>query len=233
MTSHTDVAALDLVDRYITGQLTADEAAGFEEHFFACDECFADVQAAEQLRSAVHEEAAAGARQPQRATWSPAFAFATATAAMLAIATLWLALATVPGLQRELSTERQARVNDTARKDLQQEQVRVAIAAEPNVPIAIIQNTRAGGVTFTIDVPDTASHVVLWIEAPASARAETFRLVIDATTIEGLRANAEGALAVAVPAAALPPGPHVARLYAAASPAVLAGEYHLIVVRPR
>ena len=42
--------ALDLVGKYVTGQLPEQEMGAFEEHYFSCDDCLAKVQVAQAIR---------------------------------------------------------------------------------------------------------------------------------------------------------------------------------------
>src|ERR1700743_355532 len=41
---HGQALELQAVERYLLGELSAEEAAEFESHFFACAECCADVE---------------------------------------------------------------------------------------------------------------------------------------------------------------------------------------------
>jgi tetratricopeptide (TPR) repeat protein len=41
----------ELIDRYLTGSLTPEEQESFEEHYFACDPCFAALQAQRALQA--------------------------------------------------------------------------------------------------------------------------------------------------------------------------------------
>ena len=240
MTTHADVAALELVDGYVRGELTLSDAQAFEAHFFACDECFAAVQAAERLRSAVHDASARGVLGDERVVaalpvwWNPAFTGAAAAALIFAVATGWLMLLHVPRLERQLASERQSRSADARGRETREGELRrLAMAAEPNVPVVIVQNTRAADAPIAIVVPAGAARVVLWIEAPSTARAVIFRLSIDALEIDGLTPNPDGALAVSIPAASLDAGLHVARLYRSGPNSSRIAEYHLDIVRPR
>jgi anti-sigma factor RsiW len=52
---HTIAAKSQAVERYILGEMSPDERDAFEEHYFACTECAADVRAAAQLRANARE----------------------------------------------------------------------------------------------------------------------------------------------------------------------------------
>jgi CHAT domain-containing protein/tetratricopeptide (TPR) repeat protein len=48
----------DLVSRYLARKLSPEEAEAFEEHYFGCDRCWAEVQRATELRAALEEKGA-------------------------------------------------------------------------------------------------------------------------------------------------------------------------------
>ena len=72
---HTDVEEQNLVDRYVMGKLSADEAERFEDHYLSCPECLDRLELAESMqrgfRRAVGQDAArlATARQLALVAW--------------------------------------------------------------------------------------------------------------------------------------------------------------------
>src|SRR5207244_3597262 len=77
----------ELVDGYATGRLGEDDAARFEEHFFGCDACWAELERARAIRSAFARipvsTARAETRRP-RLLW-PRLALAAAGLAAIAV----------------------------------------------------------------------------------------------------------------------------------------------------
>lgn len=65
----------ELVRRYLAGTTTLSEAEAFEEHYFACEACWREVQTAMELREALLRQSA----RPSRRIW-PALAAAAAAA---------------------------------------------------------------------------------------------------------------------------------------------------------
>jgi putative zinc finger protein len=75
---HKYIEEVDLVDRYLTGRLTADETAQFEEHFVSCSKCAEELWTTEDFieglrrepsyRSAVRRSLGPGGR------WTPSLA---------------------------------------------------------------------------------------------------------------------------------------------------------------
>lgn len=89
---HSQIDAENVAERYVTGRLSPEEAAGFEEHFLDCPECCARVEAAQRLdrgmRRLAEEAAADFPHSPRLAHWSRSPRLALAAAALLAVALL-------------------------------------------------------------------------------------------------------------------------------------------------
>ncbi len=89
---HSKIDAGNVAERYVTGRLSPEEAAGFEEHYLDCPECCARVESAQRLDRGMRrlaEEAAAGfPHDPRPAHWSRSPRLALAAAALLAVALL-------------------------------------------------------------------------------------------------------------------------------------------------
>jgi anti-sigma factor RsiW len=105
--SLTHEQAIDgqLAEAYVDGRLPEPAAAAFEEHYFACAECWAEVRTLERLRAAVRDAAAAGRMEPHPGP--PVWTWALAAAAVvLAGFASWTVLVQVPRLERELAAAR-------------------------------------------------------------------------------------------------------------------------------
>jgi hypothetical protein len=277
---HEEIEQREVIESYVRGRLTAEERLAFEEHYFVCDQCFADVQTLERFVSGVSYAAEAGllapatpsdrvavARRLFNLDWpdwqiwlKPAFAFAFALALALSFLSGWLLLRQLPQLRAELARERQshtqvqqeqqqslaqtqAELESTRRQQSELEnqlaQARAAAAAggpEPNLPLVMLEATRAGQTVNEITLPKGAQSIVLWIEPGLSADYASFRLVVQKLagqtiqTVEGLRRNSYGALVVSLPAAQLPGARYRVRLYGVSGQqAALITEYQLQV----
>lgn len=78
----------DIDARYLAGTLSAEESEAFEEHYFACDRCFAAVERGNEIRAALASAAGTstaasvdgvapvGRRSRRASTWWPALAAA-------------------------------------------------------------------------------------------------------------------------------------------------------------
>lgn len=236
--THDEIERSDILDRYARGELSGTERDEVEAHYFGCDACFERVQDAARLkgavRAAVDDAWLAGSARGMTSPVPTKWAFVPVAASLLLVTALgWLALLRVPQLQQEAADARTERDAVLAR-------ARVTTPpppAEPeaNVPVAILQAERSTGAPAVLTVSRSASHVLLWIDAPGvgdGARL-TIRSAVgaDRVQIPALRRNNEGAFVASVPSALLPPDTYRVRLFRSSSPdAPLAAEYLLRVV---
>jgi Putative zinc-finger len=117
--THREIEQQDVIERYVRGQLSVDERAAFQDHFFACDECFDRLQVTERFVAGVRHASETGilargsAATSETYSWfgwfKPAFLLPTAVALLLAIAIGWLLLFRMPAMREQLARERQAR----------------------------------------------------------------------------------------------------------------------------
>jgi hypothetical protein len=233
--SHEQVAATDLVERYLRHELTGQETEAFEAHFFACDVCFAELEDVRRLTAGVREAAARGwlnpAAGPGRQAWWTYLPIAASV--MLVATTGWLWLVRVPALTAELDRARSVRVQAPA-------PVPVPAAITVPVPVAILTAERDATGPRPFVVPSGTTGIVLWLDAPDTPSPTGARLEILSeagaaiSTVDHLTRNDNGAYAVSVPAALMPPGTYRIRLRAASAPdSVLLGEFLLRVTTPR
>ena len=93
---HHDAVRLSLVEKYLLGELPPELRDEFEEHYFDCQECAADLRATAAFLDAAKKElkafpAAKPAPSPAKETrltwlWSPAFVLPALAACLLVIA---------------------------------------------------------------------------------------------------------------------------------------------------
>ncbi len=94
--THQEVQQGEIVERYVRRQLTPDERCAFQEHYFACEECFEQAQTTARFIVGVRQAAQkgwlteSGAEPWWAALFRPALGFAVATALVLAVAFGWL-----------------------------------------------------------------------------------------------------------------------------------------------
>ena len=61
--THQEIEHQDIIERYVRNDLSATDRGAFQEHFFACDECFEQVQTTERFIAGVNHAAATGVLQ--------------------------------------------------------------------------------------------------------------------------------------------------------------------------
>ena len=243
---HAQIESEEVIERYVRNQLSPEERQAFEEHFFACGECFEKLQAAERFIAGVRDAAARGLLEgaPKAVPASVAggwlrWALAACACAAVAFAALaaWLSLNRIPALDAEL---RQARAQlGVQRQRLTQLQQRAEARdlAQANVPLVILQSSRGQAASIATLPPD-ARQLVLWVEI-GPTRFRSYRLDIYSpanqpiASLADLIPGPQGALAVSIPSARLPAGDFRVTLRGQdPPPASLLGEYRLQIRKP-
>lgn len=72
---HPNIEDQNVVDRYLAGELSADDEARFEEHLFACADCLEQVEAGEDLRLGMREVAAQDTARAAQVTQAAGLGF--------------------------------------------------------------------------------------------------------------------------------------------------------------
>ena len=245
---HPQIEDEEIVERYVQNQLPEEERKAFEEHFFACNDCFERLQVAERFIAGVRDAARRGLLagetrgSSQASGWKrwlvPALGVSACAALVLAALSSWLYFREVPRMRGQLSRAEEDLRNQQAARAALEQKIANSIEAEPNLPVVILQATRAvEAAPSEISVPRGAKHLILWIDVPA-ARARSFRLQIDTSerrqvqALDNLERNTYGALAVSLPVEALQPGDYRITLTTEPSPATLLAEYRLRIRKP-
>lgn len=215
--NHQEARQRELAERYVRRQLSESERTEFEEHFFACAECFEEVEALDRMRNAVKRAVDAG-EYPVSAAPKRAYAAGIGLAAAILFGALagWSVFIEQPRLEAVARREREAarlRIAELE-KDLAGREL-----ASAALPVLILEAARDGE-TNKIRIPGSAKQIALWLDPPPSASGP-FRLVVVATkgaeveSVGDLARNPQGALAVSVPSTRLPVGSYRARLFGA------------------
>jgi hypothetical protein len=148
------------------------------------------------------------------------------------------------GRQKLTQTTEQLRLEKEARAKLQiqtaENQLSRAIAPQVNVPLVILQATRDSSTANNeLIVPAGAHNLILWIEVEQSARFREFRLRLYSAqkqlvqTVEGLKRNPYGALAVSLPAQPFQTGRYLVELYGLAQQQTTLVEDYSLQVQKR
>ena len=240
---HSQIENDEVIERYVRNQLASEERQEFEEHFFACEECFEKLQSAERLVAGVRDAAerrlltepqAPLAIQSRWLVW--AFAVSSCAAVAFVALTSWLSLSQIPKLRAEVEqASAQLRVQQQLLAQLEG-QINSADLPEANPPLVILQASRAQETANTV-IPSSAKRLVVWIEV-GPTRYRTFRMELSQqghtlVSINDLRRSPYGPLAAGIPTNALPSGNFSIKLTGQdPPPASLVGEYQLEVRKP-
>ncbi|MGB2635840.1 MAG: zf-HC2 domain-containing protein [Candidatus Acidiferrum sp.] len=121
---HTEVVRLQAVEKYMLGELSPELRDQFEEHYFDCPTCAADVTALHTFmatsRTILKEEAvtqlAPRERQTERQGWFHWLRPAVALPAMAALAAVivFQAVVTIPGLKQRAASQSVAQVYESS-----------------------------------------------------------------------------------------------------------------------
>jgi len=189
---HQTIDAGNIAERYVTGRLSPEDAASFEEHYLDCPSCIARVEAAERLQRGLRrlaEDAAVRAPATSRSTWSRSPRLALAAAALIAVALVpaWIERREVRNLRSDLAQARVERASAgrlaAVQGELRQTQADLAAVVEKqaviareiardrqpqaNVPVVVLTPVRggsAGGPVRTLSLPKEPGWVALWVE---------------------------------------------------------------------
>jgi hypothetical protein len=243
---HMQIQNEEVVERYVRNRVTPEERRAFEEHFFACDECFAKVQEMERFVAGVRDAAERGilARPEEKvagapaARWLPlAFSMSTCAAVALAIALGWITLRRLPQMRADLDS--------AAAKVHSQEQMIARLKENPspldtpeaNVPLVMLQASRGDEASQAV-VPPDAKRLLVWVEL-GPTRFTSYRMEVfsesgkPVVSIVHLLRGPYGAIAASLPADQLHPGIFRITLTGQAPPpASLVSEYRLQIRRP-
>jgi Putative zinc-finger len=121
---HSEAVLLNMVEKYLFGELSPDVRDQFEEHYFDCPECAAEVRALWTFmatsRTIFNEESAvrvtAGAQKPVRPgrfSWLRPAVAVPAIAALAAVV-IFQAAVTIPNLKEQAATQRGGQVYESS-----------------------------------------------------------------------------------------------------------------------
>lgn len=237
---HSKIEHEEIVERYVRNQLAPEERQAFEEHFFGCDECFAKLQSVEAFVAGIRDASSRGLLEDQHATATPSiwtWVFACGMCAALVLCGIigWKYRSATVELRAQLARANQF---EGLRPSGHETKPTFVERPEPNVPVAMLQASRAGEAPSVIVLQPGARHLVLWIELGPS-RFRDFRVDVYSRenhlvgSLDQLAINHYGAVTASLPTDQLPAGDFRITLTGQdPPPAALAGEYHLQIRRP-
>ncbi len=251
--THYEIEQQDIIERYVRHQLPGAERRAFQEHYFVCDECFAQAESTAKFIAGVQRssrvgvlaenarELARNAVAPWWASWfTPAFALAATACLLLAVALGWIIFKPIPQGREEASkpkptpeqlagekaqptpthapspaaTEKRAQLNDK----LAQNHLPATPQIKDVIASVTLESSRDAKGGAQVKLPENATALTLRMEVEVG-RYQSYQLQIFAAggraikTINGLKANAQGALAASVATQQLPAGKYSVKLF--------------------
>jgi hypothetical protein len=211
-----------LVEAYVQRRLAEDDIAAFEQHYFSCDQCFADVQEMEKFIAGVRQAGRQGLLDGETTTgrWAlPAFAFASFAALIFAVGLSYQVFIRMPEREQALRKELSAAQNNASRAGQLEQLAALDKVPAINLPVVILTAERAPDSRRQVKIDATTREAVFWIDVPPAPPGAKFNLTITAPggrfskTIQGLDRNQDGALAFSLPVSDLENGSYVVRLF--------------------
>jgi hypothetical protein len=211
-------------EEYATGRLPVERRVEFESHLVGCPECLDRVEAAERMRSGIHElerrqPAAAPAPSRRRAgpRWVTRVGWAVAAAAAVAVA-FWSGTQRTRSAEQSLASERETLARTQAELGRTREELerarRAPEVAPPRPPLGRVPvlalMTRRGRDVPSVVLP-ASGPVALWVERELPVRFERYHLRVrseqGADVFEDdVAPTTREAVLVALDARGLPPG---------------------------
>lgn len=210
---HATATRKAIAESYVLGELSDEESAEFEEHFFTCPECAEEVKAlttfVEDAKVVLAKERSSSwladaARRLLRVSWQPLPALPAAAAVLLLLGvTVYQATVTVPRLQHEVA---QARAPQATSWHF------LSVARGDPPEIHVSENQRMIGLTlsrsgyeayahYRVDVRDAAGTQVQSTVVPAPPAGDELQLLLAVSDL------APGAYALVLAGLDAPDGP--------------------------
>ncbi|MGD0616345.1 MAG: zf-HC2 domain-containing protein [Bryobacteraceae bacterium] len=242
--SHEKIQREGWAEEYVRGRLAPEDSAAFEEHYFGCDRCFAEVQEMEIFVSGMKDAGRRGLLNPEldpspvSAGWlMPAFLFAVSALLLLAVGLGYMLFIRLPNSEARLQTA----LAESHRTEAQLAELNARASSEAvpqaNVPVVILTADRSANEPADhLTIGKRTTEALLWIDIPPQPAGTQFQITITAAdgsgkTIRGLERNENGALAASIPVNDLAAGTYVVRLYPAQAPGGMIAEYRMTVSR--
>ncbi len=193
---HNEAIKSQAVEKYFLGELKGDAREAFEEHFFDCAECAADVKTTavlvdnvrEVLRTVPAEAKKAPARE-KRTTgflswWKPAYSFAAIAALVAGIG--YQNLVTIPHLKEGNATVAQAlpSFSFVTAGSRGAEALEIAVPANSNFGIYIDIPGSPDFASYSADIVSQSGATKLSIPVSAEQVKDTVQLLIPGRTLE-------------------------------------------------
>jgi hypothetical protein len=203
--THQEIQEGEMIERFVRHQLAPAERRAFQEHYFACEECFEQVQTTARFVAAVRQASRKGwlaESAGQAVAWwaslfTPALGFAVA-AALLAVVFGWLMFRQPAAPRQELAHEQQSspspRQTSTPEQNIAQRasptptperperpklQDQSDLLAQNRLPTVLLESARdASASSNQLTLPANATSAILRIEVEPGSRFISFQFQV-------------------------------------------------------
>jgi hypothetical protein len=260
--NHQEIEQQDIIERYVRRQLPPAERRAFQEHYFACDECFEQVQTTARFVAAVRQASRKGSFAESAAeplVWwknlfTPAIAFAAA--ALILAATIGWLVFRQPAVPREDFAREQPSPSPDQTVAPDQNTARTAspspeknerpklqdqrdLLAQNRSTVVLLESSRDASGGNQLTLPTNASNAILRIEIEPDSPFTSFQFQLfdsarrPVTTVTSGKASARGTVLANVPARYLQTGKYLVKCFGLKDgQRTLIGEYDLNVRQP-
>jgi hypothetical protein len=191
--NHEEATQDAVAERYLIGELSADEAGAFEEHYFSCRDCADNVRTTaaflantravfEDRRDAEQVEA----RKPERSarSWKSFFAWPSLIpAGAFACATLYLGAVRIPQIERQYEYADTMTSVDSAvlRAETRGDETRVDVPNDQRVLVLELDvNPPTPLPSYSVELRGPADRSVYALRVKAPPPGESLRLLVPA-----------------------------------------------------
>lgn len=194
--NHSEALNSNAAEKYLLGELSADERAEYEEHYFGCQECAEDVRAGaalldntrQVLRFRFLRKAERAERAVERRWWFPSFrpAYALAAFLLLAAALIYQNLFTIPALRREVAANIPQALPSYSFNTLgSRGSAKVVVQGDPKRPFVFYVDVPAsqGFLSYTCRVRSESGTSIFVVGVTAEQARDTVLLLVPGATL--------------------------------------------------
>lgn len=197
---HREAIQMGATEKYLLGELRGQEREDFEEHFFSCVECAADVKSGALFVSGAKKEFAAQAApvrvrevaaQPKRAGWFETWLrpqILVPVLAALALLVVYQNVVSIPRLMHETATATAPQTLQSFSLVTQNSRgaAPLKIQVAPSSPFSLYVDIPPGGSysSYIFEVNGAYGKAQFSVEIPASQAKDTIQVLIPGSTLK-------------------------------------------------
>jgi hypothetical protein len=162
---HAYIRERNIPDLYLLGELSSEERASFEQHYFDCEECVRALELSRSFQAGMRDAPLLGARRDGSSRWRMAVAFAAGVLLTIAPA-LWLAR---PGMTVEQMVAAEQEKKAALRRELSR------LPAPASLDLYPLNTPRGKAATPRIPLPATPRLMVFLLDQEPDPALRNYR----------------------------------------------------------